>query len=204
MLTSYIVHLACRTKVMAWFHLLSFTNGGYKRSPIRQTTPYTRNVSANNKRQENMERIQIYKKQKGQEIFVKIFGLLFIIYGLTFLIKSLAYGFKTETFGGVWNYVFYILQGLVLFVLGHSKKRNEKYFIQWDDSELKYMLPKDKNIETINLLDIRKITIQLFEIIIELPDVTKTLSLENVQFKELRIIKEKFEELKLDAEKRND
>jgi hypothetical protein len=38
------VHLAGRTKVLAWFHLLSFFLGGYERTPIRQTTPYTRNI----------------------------------------------------------------------------------------------------------------------------------------------------------------
>jgi len=45
--TSYIVYLAGRTKVLAWFHLLSFSNCGYERTPIRQTTPYTRNVGQN-------------------------------------------------------------------------------------------------------------------------------------------------------------
>ena len=45
MATSCIAHLAGRTKVLAWFHLPSFFPGGYERTPIRQTTPYTRNVS---------------------------------------------------------------------------------------------------------------------------------------------------------------
>ncbi len=146
-----------------------------------------------------MERIQIYKRQKNLEIYVKIFGLLFIVYGMTFLIKSMMKGFNA----GDWNYVFYTLQGIVFFTLGYNNKRNEKFFIEWDEKEMKYLLSKDKTIETIKFEDIKKITIQLYEIKIGLPSTEKTISLENVQFKDLRKIKEKFEELKLNAEKRN-
>ncbi len=151
-----------------------------------------------------MERIQIYKRQKGLEIYIKIFGLLFIVYGMTFLIKSLMNGFKTDLNGGDWSYVFYTIQGIIFFALGYSNKRNEKFFIQWDEKGMKYLLSKDKTIETIRFEDIKKITIQLYEIKIGLPSAEKTISLENVQFKDLRKIKEKFEALKLDAEKRND
>ena len=151
-----------------------------------------------------MERIQIYKRQKGLEIYVKIFVLLFIVYGMTFLIKSLMNGFKTDLYGGDWNYLFYTMLGIIFFALRYSNKRNEKFFIQWDDKEMKYLLSKDKTIETIRFEDIKKITMQLYEIKIELPSAEKTISLENVQFKDLRKIKEKFEALKLDAEKKND
>ncbi|MBS3945506.1 MAG: hypothetical protein KGZ42_08405 [Melioribacter sp.] len=150
-----------------------------------------------------MERIQIYKRQKGLEIYVKIFGLLFTVFGMTFLIKSMMNGFNTDWNGGDWNYVFYTLQGIVFFTLGYNNKRNEKFFIEWDEKEIKYLLSKDKKIETIKFEDIKKITIQLYEIKIGLPSTEKTISLENVQFKDLRKIKEKFEELKLDAEKIN-
>ena len=107
-------------------------------------------------------------------------------------------------YGGDWNYLFYTMLGIIFFALRYSNKRNEKFFIQWDDKEMKYLLSKDKTIETIRFVDIKKITMQLYEIKIELPSAEKTISLENVQFKDLRKIKEKFEALKLDAEKKND
>ena len=149
-----------------------------------------------------MERILVYKKQKGILLFLTICGLFFFIFGLTLLTKSLIYGFKTEIFGGNWNYVIYTIQGLVFFILGHINKRNEKYFIEWDEMTLKYLLPQNKTDETIVISDIRKVSIQLFEIKIQLLETEKILSLENVQFKELRRIKEKFEEIKLNAEKK--
>ncbi|HOK61260.1 MAG: hypothetical protein WBJ36_07780 [Tenuifilum sp.] len=153
-----------------------------------------------------MERIQIYKKQKGLEIYVKIFGLLFILFGMTFLIKSLMNGDKTDFNQGDWNYLFYIIQviqGAALFALGYSNKKNEKLFIEWDEKEMRYLLSKNKTIEKIKFEDIRKVTIQLYEIKIELPSTEKVLNLKNIQYNELKKIKEKFEELKLDLEKRN-
>lgn len=153
-----------------------------------------------------MERIQIYKKQKGLEIYVKIFGLLFILFGMTFLIKSLMNGDKTDFNKGDWNYLFYIIQviqGAALFALGYSNKKNEKLFIEWDEKEMRYLLSKNKTIEKIKFEDIRKVTLQLYEIKIELPSTEKVLNLKNIQYNELKKIKEKFEELKLDLEKRN-
>ena len=154
-----------------------------------------------------MKRIQIYKRQKGAQLYFKAFGLLFFIYGMSFLIKSFRNGVEFGTNALAWSYVTYTLLGLVLFVLGVSSKKlilgfrskdkeNENYFIQWDDKEIKYLLLNDKMEETILIADIKKISIQLNEITVELASVEKTLNLENVQYKELIKIKAKFEELK--------
>jgi len=148
-----------------------------------------------------MERIQIFKRLKGL-LFFMIFGLISFLFGMTMLISSLKFGFKTEFLGGDWNYVFYTLQGIIFFTLGHSSKKYEKYFIEWDNKELKYFLPKNKTEEIVVISDIKGLSINLYEIKILLPEAEKTLSLENVQYKELRRIKEKFEEIRLNIEKR--
>ena len=151
-----------------------------------------------------MERVQIYKKQKGLVLFMTIFGLLSFVLGSILLIKSLKYGFKTEFPGGDWNYIVYIVQGIIFYIWGHTLKRNEKYYIEWDEKKLRYFLPKNKNVETIILSEISEISIELFEIRLKLRENEKILNLENVQFKELRRIKEKFEEIKLNTEKRKE
>lgn len=146
-----------------------------------------------------MERIQIYTRQKKIELFFKISGIFSFILGLTGLIISYKEGFKTAIISGNWNFYIFTIQGLFFFLWGHSYKRNERFFIEWDDKELKYLLPKNKNIESIILSEIKEISIKLYEIKIKLPENEKTLSLENVQFKELRRIKDKFENIKLNA-----
>ena len=40
----------------------------------------------------------------------------------------------------------------------------KKYFIQWDESELKFLLPGSKGIDAVKLSDIVKTNIKLFEI----------------------------------------
>ena len=151
-----------------------------------------------------MERIQIYTRQKGFELFFKVSGILFFVLGLTGLIISYKEGFKTAFIGGNLNYYIFTIQGLMFFFMGHSYKRNEKYFIEWNDTELRYLLPKNKSVEIINLSEIREISIKIFEVCLRLPENEKILNLENIQFKELRKIKEKFEEIKRNTEKPKD
>lgn len=133
-----------------------------------------------------------------------ISGLFFFILGSSLLIKYFIFESKVETLGGISNSVIYIIQGIAFILLGYIHKRNEKYFIEWDEKELRYLLPKDKAIETITISYIKKVSIQLYEIEIELPNIKKTLCLENLLFKEISRIKEKFEEIKLIAERRSE
>jgi len=112
-----------------------------------------------------MERIQIYKTQKGYALFFTIFGLISFGFGITMLFSSLKNGFKTEFLGGDWNYVIYTIQGFLFFIIGHSYKKYEKYFIEWDEKELRYFLPKNKSIETIILSEIKAISIKLFQML---------------------------------------
>jgi methyl coenzyme M reductase subunit D len=66
---------------------------------------------------------------------------------------------------------------------------------------LRYLLPPNKVSETIKLSEIRNIEIKLSEIHLQLSEGNITLNLENFHFKELRRIKEKFEEIKMKMDK---
>ena len=160
-------------------------------------------VSTNNRKM-TMERIQIYTRQKGFKLFFKISGILSFILGLTGLIISYKEGFKTAFFGGNWNYYIFTIQGIMFFLMGHTNKRNDKYFIEWNETELRYLLPKNKCIETINLSEIRNVSVKLYEIKLQLLEIEKTLNLENIHFKEFKKIKEKYEEIKKNTDKRKE
>lgn len=71
-----------------------------------------------------------------------------------------------------------------------------KYYIEWDDDKLMFLLPDTKKLETIILSDIISVNIRLFEIELKLLDKTRSLDLSNLQFEDLKKIKEKFENLK--------
>ena len=143
-----------------------------------------------------MERIKIFTINKGLTKFFIISGIVSFVFGIGLLTYSFINGFKTAFQGGDWSYVIFTIEGILFFFIGYSNLIYEKYFIEWNDEELKYLLPKNKSAETIKISDIEAIEIKLFEIKLQLPGSNKTLNLENVRFKELKSIKIKFEEIK--------
>ena len=93
-----------------------------------------------------MERINIYKI-KGS--FIKAFiaiGFLFLILGLIILSRAIYIGFDTRFFGGHWNSIIYIFQGIVFIVMGFYQLNYRSYFIEWNENEIKYFLRGDKQI----------------------------------------------------------
>jgi len=81
-------------------------------------------------------------------------------------------------------------------MMGSGNLSVRKFYIEWDEEELRFLLPGTKKPEAVRLEDIISVTIRLFEIEFQLSDRTRTLDLSNLQFEDLKMIKEKFEEIK--------
>lgn len=142
-----------------------------------------------------MTRIQVFKSSSSFSWFILVFGSVFLVLGIILFIRALVEGFEWQFFSGDWNSVIYILQGILFLVMGLSNLLNRKFFIEWDDSEIRFLLPKKKEVETVRIPEISSVEIRLFEIQISLPDKTHLLDLNNLQFEDLRKIKEKFESI---------
>lgn len=143
-----------------------------------------------------MNRINVFKTSTVFSKFFIVFGAIFTTLGLLLLIKALSGGFNTRFPSGDWNSVLFIIQGLLFILMGAGNLSVRKYYIEWDDNELRFLLPDTRKVETIKIIDIVSVTNRLFEIELELPDKTRTLDLNNLQFEDLRMIKEKFEKIK--------
>jgi hypothetical protein len=144
-----------------------------------------------------MERIGVSKVYPGLAKFFIIFGLILSVFGIVLFIKSLSKGFNSHFPAGDWNSVTFTIQGILFIFLGYFNLKRRKYFIEWNDSGLRYLLPDTKKIETINFEQIKSVTIGLFEIDLKLKDGISTINLDNLQFEDLRRIKEKFENMRL-------
>ncbi len=142
-----------------------------------------------------MERIRIYKIYTGLSRFFLIFGSIFTLFGLLLLIKFLINGFNTQLLSGNWSSVIFTFQGILFVIMGYSNLKNRKYFIEWDDNEIRFLLPGYKNPETIRIYDIQSVCISLFEIELKLANKTRILKLDNLQFEDIRKVKEKFERI---------
>ena len=144
----------------------------------------------------SMKRYKLYNTNKAILISMLGLGSVSLIYGIIKLIQIIG---GASSFS--WESQIYTLQGILFTVLGMFHLRTRKYFIEWDDVQMNYLFPGNKTVETIVFSEIQDVTIKLFEVKLQLKDSEKTINLENLQFKEIRMIKDKFEELKLATEK---
>ena len=117
-----------------------------------------------------MTRISVYKTPTVFSKFFIVFGAFFTVLGIILIIRALMNGFNTEFPSGDWNSILYTIQGLLFIIMGSSGLISRKYYIEWDDRELRYFLPFPKRSETIKFDDIVSINIKLFEIQLNLSD----------------------------------
>jgi hypothetical protein len=144
-----------------------------------------------------MERIRVFKVLKGLAKFFIVFGSIITIIAFSVVIKSLVNGFNTNFPSGDWTFVFFTIQGLLFILMGSINLLNKKYFIEWDDKELRFLLPDTKQVETVLFSEITSVNIKLFEIELKLKDIVRTLNLDNMEFEDLKRLKKKFEDLKV-------
>lgn len=141
-----------------------------------------------------MERHNILTTHKGLAWFLVVLGALLAILGGVLLIIRLLGGEVLEF--SLFSAVAYLVQGVLLVLLGGLTLRSGKYFVEWDQKEIRIYLPANKRVEVFEIDKITRVDIHLFQIQLTLGENTGTIDLENAQFKEIRKIKEKFEEIK--------
>lgn len=151
-----------------------------------------------------METIKPYKIKKVLWKIMLIYGVLLIISAIVFLIYSLVQDYDSKFLAGNWSYVFFALQGIIFFTMGYMQLRYDRYFIELNDSEIRYLLPKQKNIEHVKVVDIESVVIKLSEIQIYMGRETKTIPLSNLQYAELKRIKNKFEEINVTVNRKSE
>lgn len=144
-----------------------------------------------------MERIRVFKVYKGLARSFIILGAILTVLSLALFIRALINGFDTKFPSGDWNFVTFIVQGLLFVVIGYSNLKNKKYYLEWDEKELRFLLPASKQVEIIKFSEINSVYIKLFEIDLKLGDSVKTMNLENMEFEDLKRVKKKFEDLSL-------
>lgn len=114
-------------------------------------------------------RFQVYKtNSKGNRIWLilmlvmSIAGLLGI---LIILISDNPKFLKLEIF----SYILLLWQGILGIFLARNNLKNLKYFVSWDDNEIQYLLPKNKEIQIIKIQDIQSVekTNQEFRIVLK-------------------------------------
>ena len=142
-----------------------------------------------------MTRINVFKNPTAMVRFFIIFGGLFSISGIILLIKAFNNGFNTNFQNGDWNSVLFSFLGVIFIIKGVEDLYVKKYFIEWDDTELRLLLPDNKVLETIILADINYVNIKLFKIELKVKDQTRSIKLSNLRYVDQSKFKEKLENI---------
>lgn len=145
-----------------------------------------------------MTRVKAFKSQTILSKLMIGFGILFLLVGIFAIVKLFIGDSGTESSSVDWTGFLQGFQGLFFIGLGAYNLRNEKYYIEWDDQQLKFFLPGTKQPETINFADIDSINIRLFEIELYFKDEKRTLDLNTLKDEDLKKVKSKFEPLQKD------
>lgn len=140
-----------------------------------------------------MERHYVVEANRGLAYVLIIMGVLLACVALALLIKSMITG--PEDGALEWTNFLFIIQGISLVVVGLYNLRSRKYFIEWDKDEINFYLPGNKKLDHIRIADINGLDIKLFEVLIHMETGDKRIDLEHVDFKAIRSIKDKFEEI---------
>ncbi|WP_372641622.1 hypothetical protein [Ancylomarina sp.] len=144
-----------------------------------------------------MERIQIYKVKKVNVRFFMWFSLFFVIFGLVDLINAFINGFSTKFPGGDWLSVIYILQGITFALMGYQQMKRGKYFIECNEKEFKYLIPKSKSLKCVFIADIEELKMDGIDIRFQAKETEYHIRLEHIEWKELNRVKELIGDLSL-------
>jgi hypothetical protein len=102
-------------------------------------------------------RFQVYKiNTKGNKTWLILMVIMSII-GLLGISIILISGDPEFLKLEINSYVFLLMQGVLGFFLARNNLKNEKYFVSWNDNEIQYLLPKNKEPEIIRIADIQSV-----------------------------------------------
>ena len=138
--------------------------------------------------------LQIYRRnEKGIKVLI-IVSLLVLLAGIAGLISNLF--LDKSTFPGLtlWNSLLFIFLGILYVILMRKSLRDKKYHISWNDKAVQFQLPKQKEVERIDLDDIDAVTVSDQEIKMKLKnDQEKKINLNFIFLPQRDMVKEFFE-----------
>lgn len=130
-------------------------------------------------------------------LVVSFLGQFMLIMGFNGLIRPLLRTDSPESFAPLWFLAILAAAGIAVMVYGYRKAKENRFFIQWDDDKITWLLPGQKSQKTLSTRDIEDIEIKHFLVEIKMRDNwTITLNLENFLYKDLQKAKKKMEEVK--------
>ena len=141
-----------------------------------------------------MEKVQLFKFNKISFRFLLGAAIFFLLFGIGDFVIAIIDGFKFESLGD-WRPVIFIFQGIIYCLWARDIRRRTRFFIECDDKEFKYLIPKSKSIKCIAIADMEKLKMDGIEIYIQTKGVEHKIRLELIEWQELNRVKTLIKEL---------
>ncbi len=144
----------------------------------------------------NKTYVNVYKHSR---LLMRIFlwtGVAMFIAGISLFLIDYIFTDTDKPGAFTWNYLALAFQGLIAWAVGYKTLANEKYFVEWDDEQIRWWLPRRNNPETINIKDIQSVEIQNLQVVVGLKQEQKSFNLKFFFFPERKMIMEKFETIR--------
>lgn len=153
-----------------------------------------------------MERIQLFPHTRGTNTALRLkllAGLIILIGGVNLLLA--ATGSASVLFSGsFWGAAANIVTGAAVYYFARTLSRDRLGFIEWDDKAVRYQTPEMAAAEEILYSEMKEIVVGLTEVGIGLNSGReKHLKLDSLEYRKLKRIKDRFEEIKLRVEGMN-
>jgi len=141
------------------------------------------------------EHFHIYKINKNFANSFLVFGVLFFLFSIGIFIYSLIVDQSVA-----WHYLLFSFQGLIALFQALVAIKNRRYFVEWDEQQISYWLPKTPGIESIRFSDIESAKINKMSIELMLKNgTTKNVNLKSLFLPQKTKLKEKFETFQKEA-----
>jgi len=102
-------------------------------------------------------RFQVFKVSETANKIILAFSAAMCVFSLWGILTILISD-NQRLFGvSITSYIMFLMQSVLGIFLTWKNFKNEKYFVSWDDSEIKYQLPKDKEPVLIRIEDIQAV-----------------------------------------------
>lgn len=135
-----------------------------------------------------MEKVQLFKFNKISFRFLLGAAIFFLLFGIGDFVIAIIDGFKYE-FSGDWRSVLFILQGILYLIWARGIRRKTRFFIECDEKEFKYLIPKSKSIKCIAIADMGKLKMDGIDIRFQAKEIDHHIRLEHIEWQELNLVK---------------
>ncbi len=135
------------------------------------------------------------KGHKYPRVLSKIFvilGMLLLVVGVFGFVKTGLEDMDRLLSSSKLNSIIHCIQGVLFIGLGWYNLKTPKFYIKWNDEELRFVLPPEERLNIIKFSEIESVQILLFKVVIQHQSKTETLDLSMLSDDDLKTVKQRF------------